>query len=202
MPNIIIKTQAELDALPDSFDQYTIIELHGGTPFDRLVVKKAWESSHVVARGSSHVVAWGSSHVVAWESSHVTNLGTIKVSPATSELLICHVFGQVEAGAGTNMHAVEMALKIARLMRFQGPVYAPYKMGCGIGGGDWGAYSKLLQTYFPDLIIVRRPQDMGEEAVQVETEAGSHDLGHRSLAGDRFSPDGHLNERINPRITP
>lgn len=111
-------------------------------------------------------------YFIACESGHVTNLGTITVSPATSELLICHVFGQVEAGAGTNMHAVEMALKIARLMRFQGPVYAPYKMGCGIGGGDWAAYSKLLQTYFPDLIIVRRPQDMGEEAVQVEVRAG------------------------------
>ena len=79
MNTIIVKTQAELDALPDSFKDYTIIEIRGGTIYDRIIVKKAWGSSHVEAWGSSHVEAWGSSHVVAWESVVVHVQGYLNI---------------------------------------------------------------------------------------------------------------------------
>ena len=67
--NIKITTQAELDALPLSFSEHTVIEIHGGTYFSRIQITKARENSSVEARGNSSVVAWGNSSVEAWENS-------------------------------------------------------------------------------------------------------------------------------------
>jgi hypothetical protein len=89
---VVVTTQAELDALPASFSEYTVIEIRGGTQFDRIAVTKAWESSHVVAWGSSHVEALGSSHVVARESSHVVAWGSVAVH-IHSSLSIIELFG-------------------------------------------------------------------------------------------------------------
>ena len=76
---IVIKTQAELDALPDSFPEFTYIQIQGGTPFEKIIVRKARGSAHVVARESAHVVARESAHVVAWESAHVVARGSAHV---------------------------------------------------------------------------------------------------------------------------
>ena len=59
MKIINIKTQAEFDALPNKFKEPTLIKILGGTFFDRIVVKKARESAHVVAWESAHVEARG-----------------------------------------------------------------------------------------------------------------------------------------------
>ncbi len=108
MQTIIVKTQAELDALPASFPEYTVIEIRGGTQYDRIAVTKTWESSHVEAwgsshvvargsshveaRGSSHVEARGSSHVEAWGSSHVEARGSVAVH-IQSPLSVVEIFG-------------------------------------------------------------------------------------------------------------
>jgi hypothetical protein len=39
------------------------------------------------------------------------------------------------------------------------PLYAPFRMGCGLGGGDWLEYEAILERNLPDLIIVQRPED-------------------------------------------
>jgi hypothetical protein len=64
MKTIIVKTQSDLDSLPQKFDEYTVIEIRSD-PGTWLKVTKARGSSRVVARGSSRVVAWDSSRVVA-----------------------------------------------------------------------------------------------------------------------------------------
>ena len=86
MKEITVTTQAELDALPAKFDEYTKIYIRGGTEYNRISVKArgnssvvardnsfvvAWENSSVEARGNSSVEAWGNSLVVAWENSSV-----------------------------------------------------------------------------------------------------------------------------------
>ena len=65
MKTIIVKTQAELDALPDKFDEYTTIEIRSN-PALWLSVSKA--------RGSSHVEAWGSVAVHAHSDDVIVNL--------------------------------------------------------------------------------------------------------------------------------
>ena len=64
MKEIIITSQAELDELPDRFDDYTVIKINSP---DRLLlsVRKARENSSVEAWGNSSVVARGNSSVVA-----------------------------------------------------------------------------------------------------------------------------------------
>ena len=73
-----------------------------------------------------------------------------------------HVFGQVRPGPNTDMEAVHSALSMAqRRVRHPDliklPTYFPYKMGCGLGGGNWDKYRAVIEKYFPNAIIVRKP---------------------------------------------
>ena len=93
MKTIEIRTQKELDGLPDGYKEYTEIHIKSSadvwltitkTPENSKIVlwgsshavlwgsshAELWESSHAVLRGSSHAVLWGSSHAVLWGSSH------------------------------------------------------------------------------------------------------------------------------------
>lgn len=54
---IVIKTQAEIDALPDRFDTYTRIEIRSSVG-ERISIKKSRENSSVVAWENSSVVAY------------------------------------------------------------------------------------------------------------------------------------------------
>ena len=76
MKEIIVKSQAELDALPIDFDGRIVIKF--GTPYSRAVVNRSFkysvvasENSSVVARGNSSVEAWDNSSVEAWDNSSV-----------------------------------------------------------------------------------------------------------------------------------
>ena len=86
MARIKITSQAELDALPKSFDEYTVLEFYipkGSriyVPFHRENSSVlAWENSSVVARENSSVVAWGNSSVEARENSSVEAWGNSSV---------------------------------------------------------------------------------------------------------------------------
>ena len=96
MKEIIVKTQQELDQLPESFGEYTTIIIKS-EPNDLIIVKNDRGSSHVIARGSSHVEAWGSSHVEAWESSHVEAWGSSHVIARGSSHVVAWESSHVEA---------------------------------------------------------------------------------------------------------
>jgi hypothetical protein len=67
MKTITITNQKSLDALPDSFTEYTVIEIRNTT--EKVYIRKARENSSVEARGNSSVEARENSSVVAWENS-------------------------------------------------------------------------------------------------------------------------------------
>ena len=82
MKNIVIKSQSELDALPKTFSEFTVIEIRDchcrvvARENSSVVAREnsrveAWGNSRVVAWGNSSVEAWGNSSVVAWENSSV-----------------------------------------------------------------------------------------------------------------------------------
>ena len=71
MPTIIVKTQAELDALPPKFDEFTYIYIQNNSHDGRIAVVMNRENSSVVARENSSVEARGNSSVVARENSSV-----------------------------------------------------------------------------------------------------------------------------------
>ena len=83
MKEIIIKTQEELDKLPDGYDEYTEIHIHSSADVWLTITKTPenskiylWGSSHAVLWGSSHAELWGSSHAVLWGSSHAELWGS------------------------------------------------------------------------------------------------------------------------------
>jgi O-acetyl-ADP-ribose deacetylase (regulator of RNase III) len=85
-------------------------------------------------------------------------LGNLILGHDKEDLYIGHLFGQDLPGANTDLKAVEKALKNSRktLLDTELPLYAPFQMGCGLGGGDWKLYSALLGKYLPTLTIIQK----------------------------------------------
>ena len=118
---VVVRTQAEWDALPASFDIDTRIEIRSSADV-WLRISKTPESSHVVARGSSHVEAWGSSHVVARGSSHVVARGSSHVEAWgsshveawESSHVVARGSSHVEAWGSSHVEAWESSHVVAR----------------------------------------------------------------------------------------
>jgi O-acetyl-ADP-ribose deacetylase (regulator of RNase III) len=71
---------------------------------------------------------------------------------------VVSVFGQLNYGRGvkhTNYSAVLNALASAsRVIPEDAFCYFPYKMGCGLAGGYWPEYHRIIKQVFADAIIV------------------------------------------------
>ena len=88
------------------------------------------------------------------------NLGTYRDGHVNRALTVVHIFGQIEPGANTILAAVQMALREFAISRVaQRPIYAPYGMGCGIGGGNWCDYQRALEDAIPDIVLVKLPRE-------------------------------------------
>lgn len=89
------------------------------------------------------------------------NLGHLSVGIG-SGLLIAHIFGQIEPGANTDLAAVnssleELAEELLDVFYDDLPLFAPYLMGCGLGGGRWDQYFPLLEKHLTRLTLVKLP---------------------------------------------
>ena len=76
LTEITVKSQDELNDIPQSFDGTIYIEF--GTPWNRAIVDKKYDG-RVVAWGNSSVEAWGNSSVVALENSSVVAEGNSQI---------------------------------------------------------------------------------------------------------------------------
>ena len=94
MEEIIVKSQAELDALPTDYNGRIYIEF--GTPYNRAVVKRRFKHS-VEARGNSSVEARENSSVEARENSSVVALENSSV--------VARGNGYVEARGNSSVEA-------------------------------------------------------------------------------------------------
>ena len=103
MKEIIITTQAELDALPVAFEEYTRIIIKDTK--SRLIVRLARENSSVEARGNSSVVARGNSSVVAWENSSVEARGNSSVEAWGNSSVEAWGNSSVEARGNSSVEA-------------------------------------------------------------------------------------------------
>jgi len=88
MTTITITTQAELDALPNSFDEYTYIEISNDPAIvGSIVVSKEWSNASVRAYGNASVRAhdnasvwaFGNASVVAFDNASVWAFGNASV---------------------------------------------------------------------------------------------------------------------------
>ena len=88
-------------------------------------------------------------------------LGSLVISPVSMDnLYIAHIVGQHDFGRGqtfTNYQALHVALN--QLKKFRGtldkdmPIYFPYRMGSGLGGGSWRIVKDIIEEFHPDAII-------------------------------------------------
>jgi len=83
-------------------------------------------------------------------------LGDIVVTHVSPTLTIVGLFAQDGYGRYkqyTDYNALAQCLiKVAQL-NVQ-PIYAPYKIGCGLGGGDWNIVKSLFEKHLPQTIFV------------------------------------------------
>ena len=84
-------------------------------------------------------------------------LGNIVITRISPSLTIIGLFAQDGYGRNkqhTNYKALEECLiKVAQL-NIQ-PIYAPYKIGCGLGGGDWEIVQQLFKKHLPQTTFVK-----------------------------------------------
>ena len=94
---------------------------------------------------------------LAKEINSQQKLGDIVVTRVSPTLTIVGLFAQDGYGRNkqhTNYKALEQCLiKVAQL-NVQ-PIYAPYKIGCGLGGGDWEIVQQLFKKQLPQTIFVK-----------------------------------------------
>jgi hypothetical protein len=105
MKTIIVKTQAEIDALPASFSEFTYVEIRGGTPSDPLCIRTAYGSSTVRAYDSSTVTAYGSSTVTACNSSTVRAYDSSTVTACNSSTVRAYDSSTVRAYDSSTVRA-------------------------------------------------------------------------------------------------
>ena len=92
-------------------------------------------------------------------------LGKVQMIKISDDLTICNFFAQLNYGTGkvqTNYDAFEKCLeKLAFKTGSDTPIYIPYKIGCGLAGGDWEIIKELLDIYLYDhkVIICRKEEE-------------------------------------------
>ncbi len=85
------------------------------------------------------------------------------VGVGPNQLYVANLFGQFRYGMDkqhTDYNALAMALNgLSTWCRNNSPkdfpVYFPYNMGCGRGGGDWSTVSGIIESVMPAAIVVR-----------------------------------------------
>jgi hypothetical protein len=71
MAEIVIRTQAEFDALPESFEEYTYILIQNDPNAGRIIIRRNRDNASVVARGNASVWAYDNASVGAYDNASV-----------------------------------------------------------------------------------------------------------------------------------
>lgn len=109
-------------------------------------------------------------------------LGNVFGTWVNEQLVICGVYGQEKCGntgVYTNYEALEHGLKkVARAAKAHNlPVYIPYKIGCGLAGGNWETVCQIIQKTVPDAIIVKYDStDDANSCLEVKAVATQNDV--------------------------
>jgi len=83
-------------------------------------------------------------------------LGNIVITHISPSLTIIGLFAQYDYGRYkqyTDYNAFEQCLiKVAQLNEQH--IFAPYKIGCGLAGGDWNIVQSLFEKHLPQTIFI------------------------------------------------
>ena len=89
------------------------------------------------------------------------HLGELVVTQANDDLYIVGIYGQQEYGRDkryTDYGALEKGLTaVGALSSSLGlPVYLPYRIGCGLAGGDWTIVKTIIDKVLPSAIVIKK----------------------------------------------
>jgi len=102
-------------------------------------------------------------YMAAYKAGHL-KLGNVVITKIHNNLYIASICGQENYGTNKNQIYTDYNAVIKGLDRIQkfsienlvNPIYIPYLMGCGLGGGDWNTVIQCMYMTTKDAIIVRR----------------------------------------------
>lgn len=85
-------------------------------------------------------------------------LGTVLFVPVSDNNIIANIFGQNKYGRDkqyTDYAALQTAFRrVAEVARERNlPIAIPYRIGCGLGGGDWATVHKIIMTELDGLPV-------------------------------------------------
>ena len=112
MKTLIVKNQAEWDALPDAFPKMTAVHIYSD-PKVPLVLKRCPDSSTVVARENATVEAWENATVRAWENATVEARENATVRAWGNATVVAWENATVEAWENATVVARENATVVA-----------------------------------------------------------------------------------------
>jgi O-acetyl-ADP-ribose deacetylase (regulator of RNase III) len=97
--------------------------------------------------------------VQCYKKTSVSLLGHVDISGINENLYVANLFGQDNYGKGlqTNYVALSIALTkvYLRACSLNTRVYIPYKIGCGLGGGDWKRVTDIIELAAPNAIVCK-----------------------------------------------
>ncbi|MCK9428423.1 MAG: macro domain-containing protein [Candidatus Omnitrophica bacterium] len=91
-------------------------------------------------------------------------LGTNNIVTINDNLKIVNAFMQYDYGYDgklyTSYEAIKSCFTFLKLVNIKHkPVYIPFKIGCGLGGGDWKTVESIIFSVYPEVIVCRRSGD-------------------------------------------
>lgn len=100
------------------------------------------------------------------EETNKDYLGRVQFVDVKKNLCVVNMFAQYEYGRLKQVYTeydhfdqclINMLTTIVNNKYLEElPIYFPYKIGCGLGGGDWNIIFKLIEKVFPNAIIVKK----------------------------------------------
>jgi hypothetical protein len=97
-------------------------------------------------------------------------LGKVFLWRASDSLCIANIFGQEGISRNRRMTSYDATCNAFEQIKdtsqwssqsnhvfdyYADRFFFPYKMGCGLGGGNWDIYSAIIDHYFPDAIVCK-----------------------------------------------
>jgi O-acetyl-ADP-ribose deacetylase (regulator of RNase III) len=89
------------------------------------------------------------------------HLGTGFIVKISNDLFIFNMICQESYGYSkvyTDYNAMRSSLNFLKIesSKKELPVYIPFKIGCGLGGGDWNVVYKIIEEIIPEAIICKK----------------------------------------------
>ncbi len=111
MNTIIIKSQQEMDALPEKFETPTLIEIR---TTEQVVIYKKIDNSLFIAHGKSSVIARNNSSIEAWDNSSVEALDKSSVKAFDNSSVVAFYNSSVAAWDNSSVAARDNSSVVAR----------------------------------------------------------------------------------------